>query len=41
MNRTAVSVVAGVLAFIAWSALMGFAGWSWLGDRAELPDANS
>lgn len=41
MNRTAVSVVGGVLAFIAWSAFMGFAGWSWRGDRAELADANS
>lgn len=40
MNRTAVSIVVGVIAFIAWSALMGFAGWSWRGDRADLADAN-
>jgi hypothetical protein len=40
MNRTAVSIVAGVIAFIAWSALMGFAGWSWRGDRADLANAN-
>jgi hypothetical protein len=39
MSRKVVLITSGLIAFIGWSGLMGLAGWSWRGDRAELADA--